>query len=206
MVLDSDSWLEANRKGGPYPKPLCCFPSTATKPTLKAPSVDDSQPCGITAISFVGRGSLQSLDMPTSSSYTVITGDSSGTIKQWELLTRTLPSSPEGTMGSRKMEYWPRLSTQRLKKRAHVFKSSHLGPVSALTATSSRVISAGKDGSVIVSSPSTGEELYRMDGFTTDISSLCLDRDILITDGMEEYVAFHDFDVTEEDIEANYEM
>jgi len=116
-------------------------------------------------------------------------------------------SSPGGgTTTDCKMEYWPRLSTQRLKKRAHVFKRSHVGSVSALSTTSSRVISAGKDGSVIIFNPSTGEELYRMDGFTQDICSLCLDRDILITDGMEEYIAIHDFDVSDDDMDASFEM
>ena len=34
-----------------------------------------------------------------------------------------------------------------------------------------------------------------MDGFTNDISSLYLDMGILVTDGMEEYICVHDFDV-----------
>lgn len=203
MIIDSESWIEAKRKGSPFPQPLCCFPSTPTTKTAKAQSVDDFLRRGVTSISFVGPGTLQSLDSPMSS-YTVITGDAMGNIKQWELLTRVLSSS-QGTK-DRKMEYWPRLPTQRLKKRAHIFKSSHSGPVSALAATSSRVISAGEDGCVIISNPNTGEELYRMDGFTKDISSLCLDRDILITDGMEEYIVVHDFDVTDDDIEGSYEM
>jgi WD40 repeat protein len=162
---------------------------------------------GVTALCLGGLGSLQAVDK-ADPSFTLITGDSNGVVKQWELLTRTIPTaSSDGTSGRTiKMEYWPRMSNQRLRKRAHVLKSSHAGPVSALVSSSSKVVSAGKDGSVIISNPTSGDELYRMDGFTKDISSLCLDHDILVTDGMEEYIAIHDFDVTDEDGTTGFEI
>jgi hypothetical protein len=47
--------------------------------------------------------------------------------------------------------------------------------------------------------------MYSMDGFTNIVSSLCLDRSLLITDGMENYVCLHDFDNTE-DLSEGYDL
>ena len=111
-----------------------------------------------------------------------------------ELFARKDPSSPAEV----KIEQWPRLSTQRMQRRAHIF-TGHEGPITALQCgagkDSSKILSAGADGTIRVWNSSKGKELFRMDGFTKEISSLHVDLEILVTDGMEEYVCVHDFDI-----------
>lgn len=87
-----------------------------------------------------------------------------------------------------------------MKRRSHLFTPGHDGPVTSISQQSrydsSKFLSCGQDGSVRVWSACSGEELFRMNGFSSNISSLaCLGRDLLVTDGMEEYVCVHDFDV-----------
>lgn len=100
-----------------------------------------------------------------------------------------------------KMENWPKIPTQRLPKRAHLFEG-HEGPVLVLEAMCGRrpqFLSAAADGTIRAWDIAKGKEEYRMDGFTKDLSSLCVqggsdtDDDLLITNGMNQYVCVHDF-------------
>jgi hypothetical protein len=46
-----------------------------------------------------------------------------------------------------------------------------------------------------------------MDGFSKDVSSLaCLGRDLIVTDGMEEYVCIHDFGIDEDAANQGYDL
>jgi WD40 repeat protein len=77
----------------------------------------------------------------------------------------------------------------------------HDGPITALESMGGRpqFLSASEDGTIRAWDVAKGEERYRMDGFTTDLSSLCVqgsgdsDDDLLITNGMNQYVCVHDF-------------
>jgi WD40 repeat protein len=100
-----------------------------------------------------------------------------------------------------KMENWPKLPTQRLPKKAHLFEG-HDAAVTALEAMGGRrpqFLSASEDGTIRAWDAAKGKEAYRMDGFSADLTSLCLqggsdtDDDLLITDGMKQYVCIHDF-------------
>lgn len=137
-------------------------------------------------------------------------------MKQFEIIPRNVEQPQhdydnDGGSGL-KLEHWPRLSTQRMNRRAHMFRG-HDGPITALVcgsssggvgvggggSSSSKILSAGMDGTVRVWNPfKGGNEIYRMDGFTDSLSSLCLDGEILVTDGMDDLVCVHDFDVGEE--------
>jgi WD40 repeat protein len=122
---------------------------------------------------------------------------------------RKIPPGPDGNKNgpSIKLEHWPRLTTQRMQRRAHLFRG-HSGPITALVCNDpSKFLSAGADGTVRIWSPSKGIEMFRMDGFSdSSCRSLCLDHDLLVTDGMEEYVCVHDFDVTDAEIEEGYKL
>jgi hypothetical protein len=154
----------------------------------------------VTAIACGGPGTLGA-GRAASSSYpstTLFTGDAAGAVKQWEVLSRSM-----GTDGDRaattKLEPWPKLATQRLQKRAHVFQSMHTDAVTALLPVdSNKVLSASKDGSVVAWNPITGKSYFFMDGFENDIRSLCVQENTLVTDGMKHLVCVHDFDVEEE--------
>jgi WD40 repeat protein len=148
--------------------------------------------CG--GIGTLGRGTQQ----PTS---LLVTGDQDGIIKQWELMSRTISSSSSSDLEKRssriQYEQWPKLATQRMSKRVHLF-SGHGDPVTCLVypnADSTRLVSASQDGTIRAWSTSTGKELFRMDGFTPQLSSLCMCDEILVTDGMKQYVCLHDFTV-----------
>lgn len=126
-----------------------------------------------------------------------------------------------------KIEYWPRLASQRLRQRAHVFKTKHGGKVNSIQILNLNndehyddddndeedddpaqlILSAAADGSIHVSSPIGGEMCYHMDGFSSKISSLCLceNQNILITDGMQHFVCLHDFDA-DEDVDKLYTL
>ena len=99
------------------------------------------------------------------------------------------------------------MATQRMQRRAHLFKGHEEAPITALASIdASKFLSAGVDGTVRVWDPKSGKEHFRMDGFTEALSSLCLQEDMyLITDGMEEFVCLHDFDVAQ-GIEDGYEL
>lgn len=60
-------------------------------------------------------------------------------------------------------------------------------------------LSASEDGTIRAWNVADGKESYRMDGFTKDLSSLCVlgasssEDDFLVTNGMKQYVCVHDF-------------
>lgn len=141
----------------------------------------------------------------------LLTGGADGIVKQYEILRHKFDNLEEGTRRSDssplwKLEHWPRLSTQRMKRHAHIFNGHH-GSVTALASQQgSKILSAGDDGTVRVWCQSQGIELYRMDGFEETVSSLCLDREILITDGMGAFVCVHDFDITSDDYENSFDL
>ena len=97
-----------------------------------------------------------------------------------------------------------------MKRRSHLFSPGHDGAVSSISqqgADSSKFLTCGQDGSVCVWSAASGKELFRMDGFSSSISSLaCLGRELLVTDGMEEYVCVHDFGIEEDAASKGYDL
>jgi len=126
-------------------------------------------------------------------------------------MSRKLPPSENGeeqgmNRPTFQLEHWPRLPTQRMKRRAHLFQSFSGTPVTALAQVEpSRFLSAGADGAVRIWSRE-GKQLYRMDGFTGSISSLVLAKDTLVTNGMENMVCLHDFGVDVDEAESGYEL
>jgi len=215
------------------PTPCCQFiahPCIRSTTTTSTPKV---QTDGTTALTCGGEGTLglsPGVGTPNAvrrpKTNVLLTGGADGTVKRFEIIARrTEPSSDgnDGGGGGLKLEHWPRLSTQRTKRSAHLFRG-HEGPVTALvyggssggvgaegvgssSFSLSKILSAGMDGTVRVWNPSGGgKESYRMDGFTGALSSLCLDGEILVTDGMGEMVCVHDFDVGGDDDEDENDM
>ena len=153
----------------------------------------------ITAIASAGPGSLAGSSNHPSSSFLLLTGDETGVVKQWEVLSRPVADAKDGGPSGVRLEQWPKMATQRLPKKAHVF-TGHEGPVTALRAMDGgKFLSSSFDGTLVAWDSTTGKSMYRMDGFTNDISSLCIQGDALVTNGMEEYVCVHDFDIGPED-------
>jgi len=163
----------------------------------------------VTSILAVGKGTSASSALPQARSTSILlTGGVDGSVKQWEMMSRTLQESKESDLSSPscRLEHWPRLPNQRMKRRAHVFKG-HSGPVNALAQVdSTKFLSASADGTVRVWSPSEGKEMYRMDGFTDSLTSLVLAKETLITDGMDNMVCIHDFDVDVDEADSGYEL
>ena len=98
-----------------------------------------------------------------------------------------------------------------MNKKAHTFTPRHEGQVTALSQQSqydsSTFLSCSRDGSICVWDVASGNLLYRMDGFSSTVSSLaCLGRDLLVTDGMEGSVCVHDFSIDEDAAENGYEL
>lgn len=89
----------------------------------------------VTSVACGGLGSL-GRNRPDAAPTTVIyTGDSQGLVKQWEIFS-----------GGHKMEAWPKLATQRLPKKAHLF-SGHDGNVTAIMAVDAvKFVTGATDG------------------------------------------------------------
>lgn len=186
-------------KSSTCPVPKCRF--VAHDPSLQKNS-DDSHH-GVTAIRCGGNGQMSN----SVTSTILLTGGADGIIKQYQMIKQKRPSKvdnePSTDWG---LMHWPRLPTQRVKDCAHIFKGHYKAITSLLYdgGESSKILSAGADGSVRVWDPSAGSELYRMDGFK-DLTCLCLDKEILVTNGMNEYVCVHDFDVAD-DLSDSYDL
>jgi len=180
-----DEMVQAASVGDAFPKPNGKF---------------KAHDAGVTALSCAGEGSLR-ISRPDTKSSILLTGGTDGIVKQWEMISDD--SSPTST----KLQHWPRISSQRMKRRAHLFEGHSPGPITSLAcADPSKILSAGADGTVRAWSPSKGTEMFRMDGFTDSLTSLCLVEDLLITDGMEQFVCVHDFDVNDSEFESGYEL
>jgi len=188
---------------------------------FRAHGTDTGKGEAITAIKCGGDGTIPTSarlrggeERPASSSNSrslsssiLLTGGEDGSVKQWEILSQKTPSSPPRI----RMEHWPRLSSQRMKRRSHLFTPKHDGPVSSIAqqskSDSSKFLTCSQDGSVAVWNASSGKELFRMDGFSSGISSLaCLGRELLVTDGMEGYVCVHDFGIEEDAADNGYDL
>jgi WD40 repeat protein len=182
---------------------LCPVPSIQ----FRAHGNDRGAGEAITAIRCGGHGTIPNTVAPTvgtsrMSSKILLTGGEDGLVKQWEIL------SQQSTFGIR-LEHWPRMSSQRMKRRHHLFKG-HYGAVTSISQQSmydsSKFLTSGDDGSIRVWSATNGDELFSMDGFTSSVSSLaCLGRDLLVTDGSKEYVCVHDFSI-DDNLEAGYDL
>jgi hypothetical protein len=95
----------------------------------------------ITALAVGGPGTLgRGRTTPT---VTLLTGDASGTVKQYEVFEST-PVTSEG--GGGRVEQWPKLESQRLPKRAHMFPG-HNGAVRAIVPVDGgKFVTASADG------------------------------------------------------------
>lgn len=145
---------------------------------------------GVTAISCGGPGT-KGVGAKSGSSCVLFTGGADGIMKQWEVFY---------TMDGEKlvMNHWPRIPTQRLKNRAHTFNINR-GAITDIvcdldTTACQKILAASNEGYVGYFTPEKEKALFFMDGFNR-LSSICLDCEILVTNGMGQYVCIHDFDV-----------
>lgn len=181
---------------------------------FRAHGTDNGKYEAITAIKAGGDGTISTsarlrgdsdATRRSVSSSILLTGGEDGNVKQWEILSQKTDSS-----SGIRMEHWPRLSTQRMKRRAHVFSPPHDGSVTCISQQSkvdaSKFLTSGQDGSVCVWSASTGKELYRMDGFENLSSLAFLGRELLVTNGMQASVCIHDFGIDEDAAEKGYDL
>ena len=119
----------------------------------RAAPTDD---CPVTAIQCGGPGTLGRTSTTTTSTI-VYTGDAHGTVKQWEVLKMIVDqsdlSSPvndttdtKNRRKTYKVEAWPKLSTQRLRKRAHLFKGHEAAITGLLSVDAMKFVSSSADG------------------------------------------------------------
>ena len=160
---------------------------------------------GVSAICAAGPGSLRSGGSPANSSRSratksLIAGNVLGELKQWELI-------PTGSGG---LEYWPRMASQRLPNKAHVFETDQTFLTTEerndMTSQTIRglmciqqVILTATNQDLKVWDPETGKALYDMKGLDFGIHerglhpSMVVARDsVLVTNGMEQYGEFVD--------------
>lgn len=188
--------LQSANKGNAYPIPKCRFLAHDGN------KVAEENLRGVTAISCGGPAGMRGPAAKSVSSCVLLTGGADGVMKQWEIF---------HTMNDGKlvMNHWPRIPTQRLKTRAHIFninRGAITDIVSDLDTTKGpRILAASNEGYVGYFHPEKEMALFFMDGFT-QLSSICLDREILVTNGMGQYVCIHDFDVDELDVNGSFDI
>lgn len=115
----------------------------------------------------------------------VFVGDSVGSLKQFFVF------------GKERLESFPKMASQRLPKKAHLFQGTNEAVRSILVIDAAKVVCADDTG-LRAYSTSTGKELFRMEGFET-LRSICLFQDKLYTDGMKGFISIHDFTIEEGD-------
>jgi len=122
----------------------------------------------------------------------LIAGNVLGELKQWEVI-------PTG--GGSGLEYWPRMATQKLPDKAHVFEtitdeeSSPSATIRGILCIQ-QVVLTSTDHDLKFWDPKTGKVLYEMNGleFAAARPSLAVARDsVLVTNGMDQYICVHDF-------------
>jgi len=113
--------------------------TTTTTPTTAKPvgqwkANSDGKP--ITALHCGGTGSMGARGSSRrTTSRTLYTGDADGGVKQWQVFA-----------AAGRLEHWPKLATQRLPQRAHLFRG-HDAVVTALAAVDAlKFLSASSDG------------------------------------------------------------
>jgi hypothetical protein len=105
--------------------------------------------CAITAMQCGGLGTL-GRNTKTTKSIVVYTGDANGILKQWEVLQIPIVNNEvDDTNAERisyKIEAWPKLSTQRLPKKAHLFVGHDDCVTAILSVDALKFVSASTDG------------------------------------------------------------
>ena len=160
------SLIDCASAGNEHPTPSCRF--LAHDPSQQKDEHKSTHTGGVTAIACAGEGTsaLTTRSISSLRSTMVLVGGADGVVKQYEILRRMYNNDDKGDSSSPswKLEHWPRLPTQRMKRHAHMFKG-HYGSVTALAShQGSSFLSAGVDGTLRVWDPSKGKELYKPQG------------------------------------------
>jgi hypothetical protein len=158
-----------------------------------------SDQSAVTAIASSGQGTLGRNGVD---SLAMVTASANGVVKQWELLTK------KGYEDKISMEHWPRMANQKLKDKAHLLPNRGESPIFALASLEDhKICAATQDGQLVVWN-GVGEVLFEMDGFdfTSVPASICSTSQLLISNGMEQYVCVHDFDVSEDEAKDGYDL
>jgi len=120
----------------------------------------------------------------------VVSGTDGGVLLQHQIL------KTEGGV-----RHWPVLGNQRMKRKAHTFKTSN-SPITAIIGSWSKIITCDALGTVrFFSSNKGGECLYTMDGLE-ECDCLDLRGDVMVSNGMERgFVCLHDFGAIDAEID-----
>jgi len=178
--------------------------------TSKNPGVSTLLAAGPGTLGARNNGSNSNSNRPPTKS--LIAGDMSGGLKQWELI----------PAGKGRLEYWPRMASQKLPGgKPHVYETrdysgedSEVGPNSLFPAIRKllciqQVLLAVTDYDLTVWDSSTGKILYDMQGLDFTLATvgggsngdgshhlpslIAANDSVLITNGMENFVCVHDF-------------
>ena len=167
---------------------------------------------GVSTICAAGPGTLGDTTDDRSSSNTsrppsksLIAGNVGGGIKQWELI----------QAGIGRLEYWPRMASQRLPKgKTHVYETKegrdnydygdydddeNSSPSIRGLLCIQQVLLAATDHGLTFWDSTTGKALYDMQGlkFSAVVGGrpnlVAVNDSVLVTNGMDQYVCVHDF-------------
>jgi hypothetical protein len=108
----------------------------------------------------------------------VYTGDAGGTIKRFQMLKQR-----DGTL-----QPWPRIPTQKLANAAHLFSTTATSSAitSIVTVDDTKFMAGYSNGSVRVWNVRYGRELFRMEGFESNLQSLLVIPNIAVTGALSE--------------------
>jgi hypothetical protein len=164
---------------------------------------------GVSAICAAGEGTMGRNAKTTTTS--LVTGSTLGEMKQWELI-------PRGENNNAGLEYWPKLASQTMPGKAHVFKSrgDEAEEILSIWAIQKDVLLSATRQGLTIWDPATGKVSFDMQGLefgdtttttpnpTNSCSVVVVSDSLLVTNGMAQYVCVHDFSIApfdEEEVE-----
>ena len=192
---------------GTSPRPL--------QPLLRLKAFDDH--VNVTAVASNGPGVLGSTSTKDQTTISLLAAGSNGMLKQFELIPKIVASSTtEDDSETFTLEYWPKMPQQTIPNRPHVLQDEG-GPV--LTSIRS-ILSSQQNNELIVAtsledcfvwnvSDDSKKPIVELSGFTNLTSAIPTTTTattdngnnslMLLCNGMEQFVAIHDFSATADD-------
>ncbi|CAJ1936845.1 unnamed protein product [Cylindrotheca closterium] len=153
---------------------------------------------GSAGVSAIVSSQQSGFASESQASMTLVLGSTNGKIKQYAMMPQKIG-----------LEHWPRLESQSIPGKCHLFESPSEERVRALRFIPGAILAASSN-QLTLWDPENGKALFEMLGLdfeSTEASLVLLDSNsVLITNGMKHLVCLHDFSEQELDLDENFEV
>ena len=183
---------------GTSPRPL--------QPLLRLKAFDDH--VNVTAVASNGPGVLGSTTTTDQTTISLLAAGSNGMLKQFELIPKVVSEEDDTTTFT--LEYWPKMPQQTIPNRPHVLQEEG-GPVLTsirpILRTNELIVATSLEDCFVWNvSDDSKKPVVELSGFTNLTSAIPTattthpnNNLMLLCNGMEHFVAIHDFSATADD-------